>query len=808
MTNHWVDIRNADVILSIGGNSAEAHPVGFRWVMDAKARNNAILISIDPRYNRTTAVADYHAWLRTGTDIVWLGGLINYLIETGRYNHEYVLAYTDAALLVKEGFGFTDGLFTGYDREAHTYDRSTWNYELDEQGYIRTDESLQHPRCVFQLMRQHFSRYTLDQVENISGMKKETTLKLWELIAQTAAPDKTMTILYALGWTQHTIGSQMIRTGAMVQLLLGNVGMPGGGVNALRGHSNIQGLTDVGLLSNLLPGYLNLPSVNLQSYADYMKTRIKPPLLQGEVSYWKFYERFFVSLMKDWYGDVATAENNWCYDWLPKLSEPIYDVLYAVNDMVKGRMTGAFCQGFNVLAAFPHKAKVVEGLSKLKFFVIMDPLAVETGEFWKNYGEFNDVDPSKIGTEVFRLPTTCFAEDDGSITNSARWLQWHEKAAPPPGESLADTEIIGRLMLRIKALYKAEGGAFPDPILNLTWNYANPSYPSASELAREYNGRALADIRDEQGNLLRREGELLDDFSQLRADGTTACGCWIYSGAWTEQGNMMARRDNSDPFDLGVTLGWAWAWPMNRRLLYNRASARPDGTPWAPNKAFIWWDGARWVGADVPDYPVATPPSAGVGPFIVTQTGGGHFFASEWLNEGPFPEHYEPMESPIDRNPLHPDNPLAFHNPIARVFPEDRGNFGANTEFPYAATSYRLTEHFHYWTTHARLNAIAQPEKFVEIGEVLAQELGIRAGERVRVRSKRGHIDAVAVVTKRMVPLTVDGRTVHQIGIPLHWGYKGVARKAHLTNTLTPFVGDGNTQTPEFKSFLVNVEKL
>ena len=808
MTNHWVDIRNADVILSMGGNSAEAHPVGFRWVMQAKSQNNAILISIDPRYNRTTAVADYHAFIRTGTDIVFLGGFISYLIENNLYAQEYVREYTDASLIVREGYAFNEGLFTGYDEQRRVYDRETWNFEMDEQGFARTDPTLQHPRCVFQLMRQHYSRYTPDQVVNICGMNREMVLKLWELMAQTSAPDKTLTILYALGWTQHSIGSQIIRCGAMVQLLLGNMGMPGGGVNALRGHSNIQGLTDVGLLSNLLPGYMNLPSADLQDYQAYMQTRIKQPLLEGEVSYWKNYEAFFVSLMKDWYGDVATAENNWCYDWLPKLSEPIYDILYAINDMTEGKGTGAFCQGFNILAAFPDKRKVFEGLAKLKYFVIMDPLTVETGEFWKNFGEYHDVDPSQIGTEVFRLPTTCFAEDDGSITNSSRWLQWHFKSAPGPGESMTDTTIMGALMLRLKKLYQEEGGAFPDPILNLSWNYKNPAAPTAEELAMEYNGRALEDVTGPEGNVIRPRGQQLRDFTELRADGTTACGCWIYSGAWPQEGNMMARRDNSDPYDTGNTLEWAWAWPLNRRLLYNRASARPDGTPWAPNKAFLWWNGERWVGADVPDFPVTSPPSAGVGPFIMTQTGGGHFFACEWLNEGPFPEHYEPLESPINRNPINPNNALAMSNPIARIFDQDRGNFGSNEEFPYAATTYRLTEHFHYWTMHSRLNAIAQPEKFIEMSEELAEELGIKVGERVRVSSKRGYIHAVAVVTKRMRPMQVDGKTVHHIGIPIHWGFKGVTKKAHLTNTLTPFVGDGNTQTPEFKSFLVNVEKL
>ncbi|TLX56060.1 formate dehydrogenase-N subunit alpha [Stutzerimonas nosocomialis] len=807
MTNHWVDIRNAHIILSMGGNSAEAHPVGFRWVMQAKERSNAILISIDPRYNRTTAVADYHAWIRTGTDIVFLGGLISYLIENNRYNDEYVRAYTDASLLVNQDFGFEDGLFTGYDEARHRYDRKTWNFQLDEQGFARRDPTLQDPRCVFQMMRQHYSRYTVEMVETTCGMPRETVLKLWDLIAQSAAPDKTMTILYALGWTQHSVGSQMIRAAAMVQLLLGNMGMLGGGVNALRGHSNIQGLTDIGLLSNLLPGYMNLASVDLQDYQQYLDKRIKEPLLPEQVSYWKYYERFFVSTMKAFYGDAATAENNWCYDWLPKLSEPIYDVLYAANDMANGKMTGAFCQGFNILAAFPDKAKMTRALSNLKYLVVMDPLQTETSEFWQNHGAFNDVDPSQIQTTVFRLPTTCFAEDDGSITNSSRWLQWHHRAAPPPGEARTDTHILGDLFQRIRRLYEQEGGAFPEPILNMAWDYAVRDYPQADELAREYNGRALADIED-QGRIIRRKGELLNDFGELRADGSTACGCWIYSGAWTEAGNMMDRRDNADPYDNGQTLGWAWAWPMNRRILYNRASARPDGTPWNPDRRLIWWNGERWVGADIPDYPVAAPPEQNVGPFILNQSGGGHFFVSEWLNEGPFPEHYEPFESPIDHNPLSPENPLAYHNPIGRVFEEDKPNFGTAKEFPYAATTYRLTEHFHYWTHHVLLNAIAQPEKFVEIGETLAEELGIKAGEKVRVTSKRGYIEAVAVVTKRLIPLQITGKTVHQVGIPIHWGFLGVAKKAFLTNTLTPVVGDGNTQTPEFKSFLVNVEKV
>ena len=808
MTNHWVDIRNADVILTMGGNPAEAHPVGFRWVMEAREHNNARLVVVDPRFNRTAAVADYYAEIRTGTDIAFLGGLINYLIESDQYQRDYVLAYTDASLIVSPEFGFEDGLFTGHDAESGGYDKSSWQYEYDDDGHAMRDETLRHPRCVFQLMRQHYSRYSLELVSSICGTPQDKIQHVWDMLAETAAPDKTLTILYALGWTQHSIGSQIIRTGAIVQLLLGNMGMRGGGVNALRGHSNIQGLTDLGLLSDLLPGYMSLPSHDEQDYEEYILQRARTPLLPDEVSYWRHYERFHVSLMKAWYGDAATEDNNWCFDWLPKLGVPLYDILHTFERMHKGEMTGYICQGFNPLAAFPHKHKSTEALSRLKFLVVIDPLRTETAEFWKNHGEFNDVDPAAIDTEVFRLPTTAFAEEDGSIVNSSRWLQWFWQAAPAPGEAKSDTAILAGIFLRMKRLYQEEGGAFHDPILNLHWPYRRPEEPSPEELAREYNGWALEDVYDEDRNLVVRAGEQISDFGLLRADGSTACGCWLFAGCWTELGNQMMRRDNSDPYGTGQTLGWSWSWPANRRILYNRASARPDGTPWAARKAVVWWNGERWVGNDVPDFPVESAPDTGQAPFIMNQTGRGQLFARDRMNEGPFPEHYEPFETPVANNPLHPESALAKHNPAARVFTQDRENFGTLDEFPYAATSYRLTEHFHYWTMHNRLNAIAQPQKFIEIGAVLAEELGIAKGDRVRVSSKRGHIDAVAVVTKRIRPLQVAGKTIHQIGIPLHWGFLGETHKSHLSNTLTPAVGDANTQTPEFKSFLVRVDKL
>jgi formate dehydrogenase major subunit len=808
MTNNWVDIKNANLVLIMGGNAAEAHPCGFKWVTEAKAHNKARLVVVDPRFTRSAAVADYYAPIRAGSDIAFLGGVINYLITNDKIQHEYVKAYTDATFLVREDFEFKDGIFSGYDADHHKYEKASWMYQLDAQGYARVDPTLSNPRCVYNLMKAHYSRYTPEVASQISGTPKDQFLKICEMIAETSAPAKTMTILYALGWTQHTQGSQMIRTAAMVQLLLGNVGMPGGGMNALRGHSNIQGLTDLGLLSNLLPGYLTLPGEQETDYQAYIEKRTPKPLRPNQLNYWSNYPKFHVSLMKAWYGNAATRSNNWCFDWLPKLDKQ-HDVLQVFEDMAQGRMNGYICQGFNPLASFPNKAKLVDGLSKLKYLVIIDPLATETSEFWKNYGEFNNVDSAKIQTEVFRLPSTCFAEEDGSLVNSGRWLQWHWKGAQPPGQAKGDQEIVAGMFLRVREMYRKEGGAFPDPILNLTWNHMQPDNPSPDELAREFNGKALADVVDPKDpkTVLARAGDQLDTFAHLRDDGGTACGCWIFTGAWNSKGNMMARRDNADPSGLGSTLGWAFAWPANRRILYNRASADPAGKPWDPRRKVVGWNGQKWVGADVPDFKVDSPPDEGMNPFIMNPEGVARFFALDKMAEGPFPEHYEPMESPLANNPLHPDNPLATSNPAVRVFKDDQATFGSVEEFPYVCTSYRLTEHFHYWTKHAKINAILQPEQFVEIGEELAKEKGIAHGDRVRVWSKRGEIRAVAVVTKRLKTIEVDGKKVYHVGIPIHWGFKGEARKGYLANTLTPFVGDANTQTPEFKAFLVNVAK-
>jgi formate dehydrogenase-N alpha subunit len=805
MTNHWVDIKNANLIVVMGGNAAEAHPVGFRWAIEAKTRNKAKLLVIDPRFTRTASVADFYAPIRTGTDITLLSGVIRYLLETGKYNKEYTLAYTNAALLVHPDFTFEDGLFSGYDAEKRKYDKSTWAYQLDEKGMAKRDDTLSDPRCVINLLKQHVSRYTADVVANICGTPKEAFQAICAHLAETSAPDKTTSFLYALGWTQHSIGAQNIRTMAMIQLLLGNMGMAGGGINALRGHSNIQGLTDLGLLSTNLPGYMTMPSEKEPTLQAYLDKYTSKPLADGQMNYWQNYPKFFVSFMKAMWGDKATADNSWGYDLLPKWDKG-YDVLQYFELMHQGKVNGYFCQGFNPVASFPNKNKIVESLSRLKFLVIMDPLTTETSTFWQNHGEQNDVDPAKIQTEVFRLPTTCFAEEDGSIVNSGRWLQWHWKGAEGPGQALTDPQILAGIFLKLKAMYAKDGGKFPDAINSLSWAYGDPHEPKPEELAKELNGKALADLPDPKtpGQTLAKKGELLPGFALLQADGSTASGCWIFAGSWTQAGNQMARRDNSDPSGLGNTLGWAWAWPANRRILYNRASCKPDGTPWDKKRTLIKWNGEKWVGVDVPDFKADEPPGSAMAPFIMQPEGLGRLFALDKMAEGPFPEHYEPFETPLGTNPLHPK---VISNPAARLFKGDKEQLGQHQQFPYAATTYRLTEHFHYWTKHARLNAIMQPEQFVEIGEELAREKGIVHGDMVKVSSRRGYIKARAVVTKRIKAMPVNGQSVHHVGIPIHWGFEGLTKKGFIANTLTPFVGDANTQTPEFKSFLVNVEK-
>jgi formate dehydrogenase-N alpha subunit len=814
MTNSWTDIKNTDLVLIMGGNAAEAHPCGFKWVTEAQQHRKAKLIVVDPRFTRSAAVADYYAPIRVGTDIAFLGGVINYLLSNDKIHHEYVKLNTDCTFLTKPGFGYDNGFFSGYNEEKRSYDKSTWGYQLGEDGFVKVDETMQDPLCVFQQMKKHYSRYTPELVSQITGTPREQFLKVCEMLAGTAGPDKVMTICYALGWTQHSVGSQNIRTMAMIQLLLGNMGRPGGGVNALRGHANVQGITDMNAYSEVLSGYMSAPGDADTNRTDYLARRSPKPLRPNQMSFPQNFPKWHTSLMKAYYGDAATAENDYAYDWIPK-RDGGYDILHMFELMHQGKMNGFLVQGFNPIAAVPNKKKLSSALAKLKYLVVMDPLETETSEFWKNFGPLNDVDPKAIQTEVFRFPTSCFAEETGTFTNSSRVIAWKEKAVDPPGEAKPDSEIMARLFMKLRAMYAKDGGTLPEPVAALSWPYINANVPSPTEVLREINGRALKDVLAPPDPLnpnapravLVKAGEQMPNFALLQADGSTACGNWIYAGCFTQAGNMTARRDTSDPSGLGVFPNWGFAWPANRRILYNRASADTAGKPWDATRSYLRWTGTAWGGADVPDMRPNAAPEEGVGAFIMNPEGVARLHAIG-MAEGPFPEHYEPFETPLGVNLMCPSNPKAISNPAARVFKGDLEAFGKKEEFPYAATTYRLTEHLHYWTKHSRSNAITQPAPFVEIGEALAAEKGIKQGDMVRVRSNRGEVIAACVVTKRIKALDVNGQKVHHVGIPIHWGFKGVTQNGYLANALTPFVGDANSQTPEFKAFLVNIEKL
>jgi formate dehydrogenase major subunit len=814
MTNGWVDIKNADVILAMGGNPAENHPVGFNWFIEAKKARNAKLVAVDPRFTRTAAVADVYSPIRAGTDIAYLCGLIRYAIETKRFHEDYVKIHTSAALLVNPGFAFDEGLFSGFDAAKGEYARDTWGYQLDGQGFVKSDPTLQDPTCVFQLLKKHVDRYTPEMVERICGTPKETFLKVAEVVTSTGNAERVGTVTYALGWTQHSTGVQMIRTAAILQLLLGNVGRPGGGVNAFRGHSNIQGATDTAGTFEILTGYLKTPIGSWQTLKEYLDANTPKPLLPASMNYWQNTPKFMVSLLTAAWGKAATKQNDFGYSWLPKV-DGNYSWMYIFDDMYRGSATrvggqepgpeGFITFGMNPVGLGPNSKKMVAALSKLKWAAVVENVETETAMFWKAPREYEGPEPSKIQTEVFLLPAADFAEKDGTFTNSARWLQWKWKALDPPGQAKADQEILARIFLAVRDLYQKEGGALPEPVLNLSWDYSNPTFPDLGEVLKEINGKALAEVHDpnDKARVL-KAGQQLDGFGQLMDDGSTLCGNWLHSGVYTEAGNKAQRRSNADPLGLGMFHDWAFSWPANRRVMYNRASADAEGRPWDPRRPGIQWNGERWVG-DVPDMKPDAPPGT-YGAFIMMPEGLARLFAPSF-NDGPLPEHYEAVESPI-ANPLHP---RVTSNPAFKKFSSDKDIYGTKEDFPIVCTTYRLTEHFHYWTQHHHrglLNQL-QPGFFVEIPEALAEQKGIRNGSQVRVISARGQIQGVAMVTKRLHPLKVDGKEMWQIGFPIHWGFAGDAgHTGPLANLLTPSAMDPNTWTPEYKAFLVKLEKL
>jgi formate dehydrogenase major subunit len=785
MTNGWTDIRNADVVLAMGGNPAENHPCGFKWVIEAKKRRGAKLVCVDPRFNRTAAVSDHFVQIRSGSDIAFLGGLIHHAIENKRFHEDYVKLHTNALFLLLPGSELNpeEGLFGGFDGKK--YDRSAWRYQLDEKKLAKRATTLDDPDCVFQHLRRHFSRYTAERVADICGCGVEEFRKAADLITSTGTADRAGTIMYALGWTQHSTSVQIIRSAAILQLLLGNVGRPGGGVNALRGHANIQGGTDHGVTYHMLPGYLRMPVPDDTSLEKYL-ARITPgPLSDRSLNYWSNTRKFFVSLMKAMWGAAATAGNEWGFPWIPKVGGN-YSWVYLFDNMLSGKIKGFLDFGMNPVSNGPNTEKMIAALSKLEWCVVAECFETETAAFWK-------VARDNPRTEVFLLPAALFAEKDGSFTNSSRWAQWKYKACDPPGEAKADQEILARIFMRVRELYSGGKGAYAAPILNLDWSYKNPFDPALDEIAREINGKEIA------------TGKQLSTFAELQADGTTSSGDWLYCGSYTEAGNMMARRDPRDPSGLGRYEGWAWNWPANRRVLYNRASADAAGKPWDVTRSGIQWDGRRWVG-DVPDLKADAKPDA-MDAFIMLPEGVAKLWAPDFA-DGPFPEHYEAAESPVE-NPLHQKRSAS---PVAPVFRGEHDQLGDPKTYDVIATTFRLTEHFHYWTKHVAPAALLQPEFFVEIPEGLALERGIRNEDRVRVSTPRGAIEGRALVTRRIRGMKVAGKAVWQIGIPIHWGFTGRTGKGEgrgpMANLLTPSVVDPNSFTPEYKTFLVKLEKL
>jgi formate dehydrogenase major subunit len=834
MTNGWVDIKNTDMMLIMGGNPAENHPCGFKWAIEAKRNRNAKMIVVDPRFTRTASTSDLFLQIRAGSDIAMLGGMVRYAIENNRIAKDYLVNYTNAAFIVKEGFKLPeDGLYSGFDPATKTYDKSTWNYEEVGGGHaaatpagpdkpaptlppnVAYDLTLQHPRCVYQLLKQQYSRYTPEMVERITGIQKDQFLKAADLFTSVRKDGdlkKVATILYAVGWTQHSFGTQIIRTAAILQLLLGNVGRAGGGVNALRGHSNIQGATDMGGVFDSLPGYLKVPSPADTALAAYLK-RITPtaskPAPWDSFNYWSNTPKFAVSYLKSQFGDAATKENDFAFHYMPKVDRN-YSWTQIWDNMYRGSVKGMLAFGMNGVAIGPDSQKNIDALKKADFLVVGEIYPDETSEFWKSPG-ITPEEMKTINTTVYRLACAGFAEKDGSMTNSARWLQWKNVAVPTPAECRLDQDIVADIFLKVRELYKKEGGKFPDPILNLTWSYTNPQ-PSLVELAKEINGKALADLTDPKTQQVIKRGQQLPGFAWLKDDGTTSCGNWIYSGCWTEAGPQLARRGTEDPSGQGIYPNWAWSWPANRRVLYNRASCDPSGKPWDAERKQVWWNESAqlWVGNDVPDFKPDSHPNEHMGPFIMTPEGTGRIFAPLGaFADGPFPEHYEPIESPV-QNAFHPNQ---SNNPVVKKLSTPADKYATPGDgFNIVCTTYRLTEQYHYWTKNNPMNVQLIPEPFVEIPVELAQELGIKGNDKVKVTSARSYYVAKAFVTKRIKPMMIDGKKVYQIGLPIHQGYRGIQEDAGrdartLANRLSPTVIDPNAYTPEFKGFLVKLEK-
>ncbi|MBV9266225.1 MAG: molybdopterin-dependent oxidoreductase, partial [Acidobacteriaceae bacterium] len=822
-TGYPADLIHSDVIVIEGSNMAECHPVAFRWVMKARERG-ATVIHVDPRFTRTSAVANIHVPLRAGTDIVFLGGIIRYIVENQRYFTDYVVNYTNAPAIIDAKFKDTedlDGFFSGWNEKEGKYESRTWMYEgVDvepaagsresddgEKGEAsqrkpvqaqETDPTLQHPRCVFQILKRHYSRYTPEMVEETCGVPKELFLKVAKTLCDNSGRERTAVFAYAVGWTQHTVGVQYIRSAAIIQLLLGNMGRPGGGIIALRGHASIQGSTDIPTLYNLLPGYLPMPKAKHdKDFRTWVRLNTSPS------GWWGEYPKYAVSLLKAWFGDAASKDNDWCYDYLPTISGD-HSHMNTVAAMVDGAVKGYFVMGENPVVGSMNGPLQREGLRQLNWLVVRDFQVTETADFWRDAPEIarGDIKPEEIGTEVFFFPAAAHTEKDGSFTNTQRLLQWHHKAVEPKGDSRSELDFIYKLGLHLKDLYRPEFRQPRNwPIRDLKWHYPTEgplNEPRAEAVLHEVNGYTVAD------------GKPLEGFTSLKDDGSTACGCWIYSGSYRDGINMTARRK---PYweQNYIAPEWAWSWPHNRRILYNRASADPQGKPWSERKKLVWWDDAKqkWVGEDVPDFIVERPPSyrpakdargkdtiSGIDPFVMQPDGKGWIYVPAGLQDGPLPAHYEPEES-IVKNPLYGQqcNPLRMEwirkgNPYHKPYDD--------AKFPYVITTYRLTEHHTAGGMSRWLTWLSelQPEMFCEVSPELAAECKLQNGGWATIRTARGEIEARVLVTRRVRPVSIKGRLIHQIGLPYHWSSKGLIR-GDAANDLIGFVADPNVSIQE-----------
>ncbi len=800
MTNHWIDIKNADVVLIIGSNAAEHHPVSFKWIMRAKD-NGAALIHVDPKFSRTSARCDYHVPLRSGTDIAFLGGMVNYILESNSYFHDYVVNYTNASFIVGKGYDFKDGLFSGYDAKARKYDQSKWGFEKGPDGAPLRDATLKHERCVFNLMKKHYSRYTLKNVSDITGVSEENLLKVYKQFCATGKPDKAGTILYALGWTQHTVGVQNIRCSTLVQLLLGNIGVAGGGINALRGEPNVQGSTDHALLYHVLPGYIGLPLAPWQTLAQFNKANTPVTKIPNSANWWGNRPKYFASLLKGWYGEEAKPENDFCYGLLPK-GEPgaDYSYMYVMDKMYQGKIKGGFVFGVNPMNSFPNTNKMRKALDNLDWMVCAELHNSETTDNWHRPG----VDPKKMKTEVFLLPSAHRVEKAGTISNSGRWLLWFDKAVEPAGEARNFADMFVPLINKLRELYKAEGGKLPEALLKMNW----PEKYDPEEWTRRINGFFWADTKI--GNRLYKKGDLVPAFGNLQADGSTSSLNWLYTGSYTEdEGNKSKRRDPTQtPMQAAIGLypNWSWCWPVNRRILYNRASVDLNGKPYNPKKAVIEWDGKKWVG-DVPDGPWAPQADTKNGKlaYIMTTDGYAQLYGPGRL-DGPFPEHYEPAETPVAQHPFSKQ----LSSPVYKFHTSDMDKLAkaADPKYPIVLTTYSMTEH---WCGGGETRNVpnlleAEPQLYVEMSPELAKEKGIANGDGVIVESARGKVEAIAMVTVRIRPFKVMGKTVHLIGMPFAYGWT-TPKCGDSTNRLTIVACDPNTTIPEAKACCVNIRK-